>query len=270
MNLFAGGRLASRLSLGFVIASLLTSWPALAGKPEDQGLAIAREADARDAGFGDSRNELTMVLKDQYGNRQERYMRNRVLEQENDGDKSIIIFDNPGNVKGTAFLSYTHKAGPDDQWLYLPSLKRTKRIASSNKAGAFMNSEFAYEDIASQEVEKYRYKYLRDEKIDDRDHFVIERIPLDPESGYSRQEVWIDKDHYRIWKTTFYDRGGSLKKTLTISDYHQYLEKYWRADTWLMVNHQTGKSTELHMRDWQFRNGFDNGDFNKNSLARVR
>lgn len=211
-----------------------------------------------------------MLLRDQYGNERPRLMRNQTMEVTGDGDKSIIVFENPSDVEGTAFLSFTHQAGPDDQWLYLPGLKRVKRISSSNKAGAFMNSEFAFEDIASQEVDKYTYTYLRDDVLDGIDVFVNQSDPVDPKSGYSKLEVWIDQARYIPLKIDFYDRGGRLKKTLHMKEYNQYLDKYWRAHRWEMTNHQTGKSTVLLMSDWQFNNGYTDNDFNKNSLSRVK
>jgi outer membrane lipoprotein-sorting protein len=238
--------------------------------PEARGLEIARQANQRDIGFGDFAASLTMILRNKHGQETQRHMRTRTLEQNDDGDKALIIFDNPGDVKGMAFLSFTHRQGSDDQWLYLPALKRVKRIASSNKSGPFFGSEFAYEDIASQEVEKYTYKYLRDETADGRAHFIIERDPEDPKSGYSRQEVWLDQAEYRVWKVDFYGRGGTLLKTLKVSDYNQYLEKYWRANRWHMVNHQTGKSTVLTWNEYVFGNGYKDSDFNRNSLAKVR
>lgn len=238
--------------------------------PEEKGLAIAREVDARNQGFKDSQNDLTMILRDQYGNSRSRNIRNQTLELTDDGDKSIIIFDNPGDVKGTAFLSFTHKQGTDDQWLFLPRLGKVKRISSSNKAGSFMNSEFAYEDIASQEVEKYTYRYLRDDKYKGRKVFVVESDPVDPKSGYSKLEVHIDQQRYIVLKIDFYNRGGALKKTLDYDGYVQYQGKFWRAKTWLMTNHVTGKSTVLETSNWQFDNGFSDKDFNKNSLSRVK
>ena len=235
-----------------------------------RGLEIAVEANRRDTGFGDLKADITMTLRNRHGESSERRMRVRTLEQEEDGDKSLIIFENPGDVKGTAFLSFTHKADADDQWLYLPALKRVKRIASSNKSGPFMGSEFAYEDISSQEVEKYTYRYLREEAFDDRNHFVVERDPVDPKSGYSHQVAWLDTDEYRVRKVEFYDRRGSLLKTLTVSNYQQYLDKYWRASHWMMVNHKTGKQTELRWEGYVFANGYEDKDFNRNSLARAR
>ena len=133
-----------------------------------------------------------------------------------------------------------------------------------------MGSEFAYEDISSQEVEKYSYKYLRDESLNGIDCFVIERYPAYEFSGYTRQQVWINKKEYRPEKIVFYDRKNSLLKTLTYSDYKQYLNKFWRASTMLMINHQTGKSTLLTWENYAFKTGLSDRDFTRNSLKRAR
>ena len=238
---------------------------------QEKGLAIAQEADKRDTGFKDFTADMQMILKNKHGQESNRKIRIKTLEVKGDGDKSLSIFDNPRDVKGTAFLTYTHKKGDDDQWLYLPALKRVKRISSRNKSGSFMGSEFAYEDITSQEVEKHTYKWIRDEVYDKKDCFVIERYPVDKKnSGYTRQVVWIDKKEYRQWKEEFYDRKKSLLKTLTIKEYKMYLDKYWRSDEMNMVNHQNGKSTKLLFSNYKFRTGLKDKDFNKNSLKRAR
>lgn len=249
---------------------LSLSLNAAAQTPEEQGLEIAVEANRRDTGFHDSTTSMRMLLRNKQGDESLRDIRVKTLEQEDDGDKGLTIFDSPADVKGTAFLSFTHKSGPDDQWLYLPALKRVKRIASRNKSGPFMGSEFAFEDLSSQEVEKYTYKYLGDEPCGDMQCFILERDPIDPNSGYTRQVVTIDKAEYRTQKVIFYDRKNSLLKTLTFSDYKQFLERYWRAHTMFMDNHQTGKSTQLIWSDYQFKTGLEERDFNRNSLKRVR
>ncbi len=183
----------------------------------------------------------------------------------------MTIFDSPKDVKGTAFLNYTHKKSDDDQWLYLPALKRVKRISAKNKSGSFMGSEFAYEDIASQEIEKYTYRWLRDEMLDGHECFVVERYPVDTKnSGYSRQVVWLDKQEYRTWKVEYYDRKNAHLKTLTFTSYKKYRNRFWRASQLNMVNHQTGKSTELLFLNYQFTVGLTEDDFNKNSLKRVK
>ncbi|MCI5132415.1 MAG: outer membrane lipoprotein-sorting protein [Candidatus Electrothrix sp. EH2] len=244
---------------------------ALAESPEEKGRAIVMEAERRDNGFGDMVAEMVMILRNKNGQESRREMTNKVLEVQGDGDKSLSIFHTPRDIRGTALLTFSHKHADDEQWLYLPALKRVKRINSRNKSGSFVGSEFSYEDISGQEVEKYTYKYLRDENLDGQSCTVSEYYPVDAEnSGYSRQLVWRDKDEYRIRKVDFYDRKNSLLKTLTIKKYQQYEGKYWRAGEMRMVNHRSGKSTVLLYSTYRFRTGLKDSDFNKNSLKRAR
>ena len=249
---------------------MLATLGAFSHADEQKGLEIATEADRRDTGYMDSTAQLSMVLKNKQGDTSIRKVRVKNLEVKNDGDKSMSIFDEPADVKGTAFLTYSHALKPDEQWLYLPSLKRVKRISSKNKSGPFMGSEFAYEDISSQEVNKYTYKYIKDETINNIDCFVLERYPAYEHSGYTRQVAWINKKEYRPEKIVFYDRKNALLKTLTYSDYKQYLGQYWRADNMKMENHQTGKSTVLSWIDYQFKTGLTDKDFSRNSLKSAK
>ena len=243
---------------------------AVAQTPQEQGLAIAKEADLRDKGFGDSSATMKMILRNRQGDESTREVRVRTLEVDGDGDKSLSIFDSPADVKGTAFLTFSHILKPDDQWLYLPALKRVKRISSKNKSGPFMGSEFAYEDITSQEVDKYTYKFLRDDSLDGLDVFVFERYPVDKKSGYTRQIIWLDQENHKERKIEYYDRKNVLLKTLTFADYNLYLDKYYRAHDMYMVNHQKGKSTRLLQTNFNFDAELTDRDFDKNSLKRAR
>lgn len=249
---------------------LIAAGNVVAETPEQKGLAIATEAQRRADGYNDFTADILMILKNRQGEESRRQIRIRTLEVKGDGDKSLSIFDDPADVKGTAMLTYSHKTRPDDQWLYLPALKRVKRIASNNKSGPYMGSEFAYEDLGSQEVEKYTYRHLRDEVYGGLDCFVIERVPVDEYSGYTRQIMWLDKKEYRPMKVEFYDRKNALLKTLTYSGYRKYLENHWRPDEMSMVNQQTGKSTLIQWRNYRFRTGLSDKDFEVNDLQRAR
>ncbi|MCE7994026.1 MAG: outer membrane lipoprotein-sorting protein [Roseivirga sp.] len=253
----------------YTFIALLMAGSLSAQSPEAKGLEIAKAADAYDQGFGSSQTKLTMILTNKQGQESTRYMSNQTLELTEDGDKSLIVFDSPRDVKGTATLTFTHKEGSDDQWLYLPALKRVKRISSDNKSGPFMGSEFAYEDLSSQEVEKYTYKFLREEQINGVDAYVVERDPVDPKSGYARQIVWYNKQNYRLEKMDFYDRKNALLKTLTYGNYKAHKEKHWRAGEMNMINHQTNKKTKLLFEDYVFDLGFTENDFSQNSLRRA-
>ncbi len=256
--------------LRFLTVSLLFPLFLFAETAEEKGLAIAKETKKRTQGYKDYLNKSVMTLKDRNGNVSKRFMRSKNLEVENDGDKILIIFDQPRDVKGTALLTFTHRTEDDDQWLYLPALKRVKRISSSNKSGPFMGSEFAYEDITSEEVEKYTYKYIREEKFNDMDCFVLERYPVDKRSGYSKQIVWIDKKNYNPQRTHYFDRKGQLLKVLNLKGYKLYLEKFWQPSTLHMVNKVNGKESFLEFSDYEFRSGLSERDFDKNALKRAR
>ncbi len=247
--------------LVFLVASI-----AFGQSPEERGLQIAKAAEKADLGFKSSIVELKMTLKNKNGQTSERSLSTRTLELTEDGDKSLIVFNSPKDVKGTSTLTFTHKVGSDDQWLYLPSIKRVKRISSNNKSGPFVGSEFAYEDLSSQEVEKYSYKFLEEKGS----ILVVEQDPVDPKSGYTRRIVSYNKDKgYRIEKVEFYDRKNALLKTLSYSDYKQYKNKFWRANVFKMVNHQSGKETILNFSDYNFDADLSEDDFSQVALQRA-
>lgn len=227
---------------------LLLGTAAHAEDPAAKGLKIAKDADVANSGFAGEASTMEMVLVNAHGDETTRKMKSEILEMKDDGDRSLITFDWPADVKGTRMLTWTHKKGNDDQWLYLPSLKRVKRISSRNKSGAFMGSEFAYEDLGSQEVEKYSYKWLKDEQVGGRDHWVMERIPVDKRSGYSKQVVWMDKEYQNATKIDFYDRKGDLLKTFALKGWKKH-GNWWRADEIEAVNHQTRKKSFLRWKD---------------------
>lgn len=267
-------KIAKFATFGLLAASwLVTPAPVFAEvDAKVKGLEIATEWDRRDIGFLDTKAKMKMILENRHGQKSIREMVQTTLEVESqdEGNKSLTIFKKPRDIKGTAFLSFSHILDPDDQWLYLPALKRVKRISSKNKSGPFVGSEFAYEDLSSSELKKFTYKWLRDEKCGELDCFVLEQIPTYENSGYTKTEVWYDKEEYRQIKINFYDRKNSLLKTLDYGDYRQYLGKYWRSHDMFVQNHQTGKKTRLLFEKIEFQTGVTDKDLNKNSLKRAR
>ncbi|MFT7432532.1 MAG: hypothetical protein ACI9TY_000144 [Alphaproteobacteria bacterium] len=243
------------------------------GTLEEQGYAIVKEADDRDFGFGGYEVSALMELKNAHGQTSTRQMRNRIFEMADAsvGDKSMIIFDMPHDIRGSAFLTFSKILEADDQWMYLPKIGKVKRISSKNKSGPFMGSEFAYEDISSPEVGKFTYKYLGKEACDNgMECLMVERYPLYEHSGYTKEIVWYDTNEFRFWRVDSYDRKGALMKTMNIDGYKQYLNKYWRADVYEINNHQTKKSTILTWDNYDFKTGFKENDFRKSDLKNAR
>ena len=276
MSIPAAAPAATALALFLGLATVATPSPATAQSAEEKGLAIARAADASDLGWGDFTSDGEMILRDSRGTETRRIWRGMTLERAastGEGDWSIIVFSAPRDIDGTATLTHSKiEPSDDDQWLFLPAVKRVKRISSSNRTGKFVGSEFSFEDLGSQEVDDNTYKWLRDESCPDAPSLtchVIESYPKNARSGYSKRVTWTDKDEYRQYKTEFYNRRGDLEKVLTASGYTAYLGEYWRPARLDMQNVQTGKSTTLLQSNYKFRTGMSEGDFNAQRLPRL-
>ena len=239
---------------------------------DEKGFEIAARSDRTDNGFAASEVELQMVLRNAAGQEAARSLRISTLEKpdESVGDKSLVFFNTPRDIEGTALLSHARILDPDDQWLYLPALKRVKRISSSNKSGPFVGSEFAFEDFTAIELNKFDYTFIGVEKCGDLQCDVLERLPRYENSGYTKQIAWVDQTDYQIRKVEFYDRRGDLLKVLELKDYRLYENGVWRAHLLSMSNVQTNKDTDLVYDDFKFGIGLTEDDFVKGRLSRLR
>jgi len=259
-----------------VIAASLAIMPLTgANASNEKGLAIATEVDNRDKGWGDVTVEGEMVLKNKAGNESVRKFRSTILEaaDASEGDRSIITFSEPRDVRGTALLTHS-KIEPDDdsQWIFLPAVKRVKRISSSNRTGKFVSSEFSYEDLGSEEVADNDHIWLEDTACEHDAALTcaaVESRPKNKRSGYSRRVSFIDLDEYRVHRIDFYNRRGDLEKSLRFEDYRQYEGQFWRAHVMIMDNSQTGKSTRLAWGDYSFRQGLTERDFTPQGLPKA-
>ena len=264
-----------KIHRGFLVAlclALSLNGPATANTEQQQGFDIAARSDRSDIGFGNSRVELQMILRNAAGQESTRSLQISTLEKadESVGDKSLVLFDKPRDIEGTALLSHARILEADHQWLYLPALKRVKRISSSNKSGPFVGSEFAFEDFTAIELNKFDYRFIGTEACDSLQCDVVERLPRYRNSGYSKQIAWIDQNAFQIRKVEFYDRRGDLLKVLVLEDYRQYDNKVWRAHRFTMKNAQTGKQTDLLYQDYTFGTDLSESDFVKGRLSRLR
>jgi len=248
----------------------LNTYPALALTPEEKGLEIASKMDKVNSGFIGEIAEMTMTLIDAYGTEIVRKMEGKIKEVNDDGDKSIITFLQPSDVKGTKMLTWSHKAENDDQWLYLPSMKRVKRISSNSKTSSFMGSEFSYEDLGGQSVEKFTYKHLRDEKSDIGNVWVVERYPVNvKESGYLKQVMWIPEKYHASTKVEYYDRKGTLVKTADFLDYQSFQvagKNIFRPGKIHMKNVQTKKQSIFSWDKRKLGENLLNNHFAQDSL----
>lgn len=228
-------------------------------------MEIAQKADQVTDGFESSIAQTQMVLINASGQKSVRELEMKTLEGEN-GDKTISTFLTPADVKGTKTLTHEHADRDDDQWLYLPALKRVKRIASSNKSGSFMGSEFSYEDIGNQNYNKFTYEgEVEEVELNGVKCYKGVRIPKDANSGYTKQISWVAKDTFLLQQVEYYDRKSELLKTATFSDYKQ-IDGVWRVGQIEMKNHQNDKSTLLIWKEDKIKVGLTAKEFNKRVL----
>ena len=236
----------------------------LASTPAAQGLEIAKRIDAANSGYRSERAVMQMKLINAHGDETLRRMNSITQEQPDDGDRSKLEFLWPADVKGTRMLTWSHKSENDDQWLYLPALSRVKRISSRGQSGSFMGSEFAYEDLGSQEIEKYTYSYVGEQTVDDRKVWVIDRFPV-RKSGYSRLRTYNDQGYMNAVKVEYFDRKGELLKTARFFEFKK-IGAFWRASRIHMVNHQTQKQSELIWSERKLGVPVDDDAFDVDSL----
>ena len=227
-----------------VSMALLIVFAINAETAQQKGRRLAVEFDKANEGFKGETSVLEMILINAYGDRITRKLTSKIQEGRGTGDKSIVKFISPKDVRNTKLLTWSARRGNDSQWLYLPKSKKIKRITSRGKSGAFMGSEFSYEDMSPQEVDQYRYKWMKDAKYKGRDVNVIARYPVDKNSGYSKHITYLDKKWKRALRVDYFDRKGKLLKVATFSSFKKY-NKFYIPNKLRMRNKQTKKESIL-------------------------
>lgn len=214
--------------------------------PAAYGVAMKKYIDLVDAGWKDEVSVSEMTLIEPGGGRSVRSVSQMQLEGEN-GDKSVIRFRSPAEVKGVAALTHQHPGSNDDSWLYLPASRKVRRISGANKTASFQGTEFTYEDLGQPALEDYTWTHLGVDDLGDgrgKAHRV-QAVPNSSDSGYSRIVTWVHVDHWRAERTEYFDRAGEPLKTMESSDWELFHGRWWRPNTMVMSNLQTKKSTEM-------------------------
>ena len=254
-------RLLPLSSIFFLASSLIT----FDGRA-NLGLQIAKKIREANRGFGGDISETRMAVIDAHGRKIERLMEIKTIEVEGDGNRSLMTFLFPKDVKGTKMLTWEHGESDDKQWLYLPSLKRVKKIYGSNRSSSFMGSEFTYEDLASgQEVKKYNYKFLS--KIEGKS-WTIERRSKG-KSYYTKAIVTYSIDYMNPIEIKYYDKRNKVQKVSTFSNWKKYKvgqKEFWYAHQVEMNNIQTNRRSLLIWDNKKFVSSLKGKDFRKSSL----
>ncbi len=211
------------------------------------GTEIAQNAHDRDTG-DTSHALMQMDLVDKDGTVNSRLVETWRMEDEKDLDKLMMVFHKPASVKDTRFLVVENEGRDDDKWIYLPALKKVRRIDSSEGGNSFMGTDFTYDDMETRKVEEDNHDLLKEEKTGNYDCYVIKAVSVDPEnSQYGQRISWIDKETWVPVKMELYDKKNNLEKVVT-ADRIENVQGLWTIIKTTMKNVQTGHSTVLSIQ----------------------
>lgn len=247
------------------------SWSApVATEASVNGDDVIARVDQHETGYQSLSSNVTLLIVDNKGKIKERFLKAYTLEEQPFGDKRKFVFYQPRDINGTSVLIHSNVIKDDYQWIYLPAFKRVKRIASSNKTTPFVGSEFSYEDLSSQEKEKYENKLIGEETINGIECYVVERRPKYDNSAYQRIIAYIDKEYFRYRKVDYFDHQNKLLKTQLLDDYQLFDGRYWLSQKNIMTNHHNGKHSTMLWMDIEVKAKLSDSHFSLSALKRTR
>ncbi|MEL3906125.1 MAG: outer membrane lipoprotein-sorting protein [Treponema sp.] len=181
------------------------------------------------------------------------------------GTKQVMIFSKPADVKGVGYLSISHKDGSeDDRWLYMPALKKVRRISGSSSGDSFMGSDFSYDDMGGHQLDDYDYTLLGTETLEGRSVWKIEIIPH-TKKQYSKSIAWVDQETLLYLKSEFYDKQEQQIKLLTAEDI-QKESGFWVAKKMTMENVQTKHKTVIKTLQAKYNMNISDSIFRASAL----
>jgi outer membrane lipoprotein-sorting protein len=206
-----------------------------------------------------SRSRMVITARD--GTQTERVIDQYSKDGPN-GARTIIVFQRPANVAGTRFLTMDNASGGSDQWIFLPSLGRVRRIAASESGGSFMGTDFSYDDISSmdRDVSLDTHTLLREETLNGNLCYVVQSIPRDSSFQYSKTVTWVDKTSFLIYKSEMYNRRGELVKIMEMSDFSDVQGRLTPMQTKISTV-AAGTSTTIYMEIMKYDDPIPEGVF---------
>lgn len=215
-----------------------------------------------------------MILVDRKGNKEKRDMRRHIKEQKKDVYRSLMVFMEPGDIKGTSLLNWQHEKQADDQWLYMPATKKMQRIAEGGKKNYFMGTDFTYEDLQSEDTNDFNYERLRKEKClnDTKECYVVEAKPATEqkkkETGYGKRVLWVTTDNFVTTKTEYYSRRMKHIKTQNNMKFKHIGGTVWRSTQGIMDNHKLKHKTLFRIVDRKINSKQDDSVFTERYILK--
>ncbi|MDX9782450.1 MAG: outer membrane lipoprotein-sorting protein [Bacteroidales bacterium] len=215
--------------------------------------------------------EMTTTLKimDAKGSSRSRTL-NMASRKFGDITKMMMKFTDPADVKGTSILIYDYDDRADEMWIYMPALKKTRRVVSNEKGKNFMGSEFTNADMSKPNIEDFNYKIISSENLNGKACHVIEATPASSESlqsnGFSKKISYIDKENFLCYKIEYYDLKGKLLKTQTIGDYRPVEGGNYFYYEMEMKNEQNGRRSLLKTDKFKAQSQISEAQFSPSNL----
>lgn len=214
----------------------------------------------------DTQGSITMTLTNSRGEQRVRTL-SQFIKDDGTTEKKIMFFITPADVRNTSFMNWSYSDGrDDDQWIYLPALKRTKRISSDGKSDYFMGSDFTYDDLGDRHPDMDNHKLLREETVDGKACYVIESTPKDADYMYSKTVTWVMKDNFLGLKREFYDDRNTLLKILSIRKFEK-VDGFWTILDTKMHNVQKDHTTVIKFTEVQKNKGIPDSKFTERSMT---
>jgi outer membrane lipoprotein-sorting protein len=251
----------------FVIAVITFVSIPIKGQEKLTGKQIIEKVYYRETGT-DMKAELTMTLINSRNNERVREIQ-QFSKDFGKEEKKIMFFISPADVRNTSFMtwSYDEEGRDDDQWIYLPALRKVKRISSDSKSDYFMGSDFTYDDLGDRHPSEDTHKLIREEKLKGEDTYVVESIPKEKEYMYSRTVTWISKDKWIGLKKEFYDEDGEHLKTLSVDKFDK-ISGYWIVLKSKMHNLQKDHRTIMELKNVKIDTGVPDNTFTERIMKR--
>ncbi|MCF8362818.1 MAG: outer membrane lipoprotein-sorting protein [Prolixibacteraceae bacterium] len=229
------------------------------------GQEIMEKVYNRPAG-DDQQGQLTMTLTNKSGEQRVRKLQ-QYIKSYGEDEKKVMFFLSPADVRGTSFMNWSYADGrDDDQWIYLPALRRTKRISSDSKSDSFMGSDFTYDDLGDRHPSEDNHKLLREETIGGNECYVVESTPKDDDYIYSKTISWVIKDNYIGVKKEFYDEDGDLLKVLSVKEFDK-IDGIWTILETEMKNVQKDHKTEMKFENIEYNQGIPDSKFTERGMT---
>jgi len=254
----------NRIFIALATLMLFSSGVALFAAPTGQ--QVMENVYNRPSGE-DMSADLIMTLTNSRGSSRERSITQYRLDT-GEAEKKLMFFLAPADVKDTSFMNWSYDDDrDDDQWIYLPALRRVKRISSDSKNDSFMGSDFTYDDLGERHPSEDRHRVLREEKLRGEQCYVIESIPTGNDDAFSKTISWITADTWIGLKREYYDQEGKVYKTLTIEEYEQ-IDGYWVITNMIMEDLKREHTTRMAMENVKFDTGMTDSLFSERQMQR--